>query len=81
MSPVASNSLLRNSAASESTRSIASSSEYEKKSAISDVSSEYTMEPLTESKPKALYEDKKTELQELPKDIQEMVQRAMCLDQ
>lgn len=84
LSPAASSSFLRNSAASESTKSMASSSEYEKQSAISDVSSEYTMDTvneITESKSKDCNGDEITELQELPKEIQEMVQRAMNLDQ
>uniref|UniRef100_A0A336LPH3 CSON000086 protein n=1 Tax=Culicoides sonorensis TaxID=179676 RepID=A0A336LPH3_CULSO len=87
LSPAASSSFMRNSATtSESTKSMASSSEYEKQSAISDVSSEYTMDTINEingdgSKMVNGNGDDSNELQELPKEIQEMVQKAMSLDE
>ncbi|XP_063709190.1 coiled-coil domain-containing protein 149 [Culicoides brevitarsis] len=79
LSPAASSCFLRNSAASESTKSMASSSEYEKQSAMSDVSSEYTIDTVNETI--ASNEECNGEkLQELPKELQEMVQRAMSLE-
>lgn len=81
LSPAASSSFLRNSAASESTKSMASSSEFEEKqSGISDVSSEYTMDTIGEITEKKT-ECNGEELEALPPELQEMVQRAMSLDQ
>lgn len=83
LSPAASSGFLRNSTPSESTKSMAShgTSECEKQSAISDVSSEYTMDTVNETtedkRDKECNGDASTELQDLPKEIQEMVQMAM----
>lgn len=60
---------------------MASSSEFEEKqSGISDVSSEYTMDTIGEITEKKT-ECNGEELEALPPELQEMVQRAMSLDQ